>query len=140
MRIEREVAVFDTSVLLSGVVFGRTPKECIDLARHGTVEGVTCREILDELIDKLIQKFHFTTQDVVDVTADLLTFLRMVSITNTLRVIAGDPKDDKILECAVDGGATHIVTGDRRHLLPLGSYQNVQIISVSQFLTLVQTQ
>jgi predicted nucleic acid-binding protein len=37
------------------------------------------------------------------------------------------------------GGATHIVTGDRRHLLPLGSYQGIAIVSAADFLALVAT-
>ena len=45
-----------------------------------------------------------------------------------------DSEDDKIIECAVVGEATHIVTGDRRHLLPLGSYQGVLIITAANFL------
>jgi predicted nucleic acid-binding protein len=44
-----------------------------------------------------------------------------------------------ILECAVVGGATHIVTGDKRHLLPLGNYQGVSIISAADFFTLVSS-
>jgi predicted nucleic acid-binding protein len=47
--------------------------------------------------------------------------------------------DHKVLECAVVGGATHIVTGDRRHLLPLGSYQGIAIVSAADFLALVAT-
>ena len=47
---------------------------------------------------------------------------------------AGDLDDDKIIECAVVGGATHIVTGDRRHLLPLGNYRNIQIVTARDFL------
>ena len=45
--------------------------------------------------------------------------------------------DDKVLECAVVGGATHIVMGDRRHLLSLGSYQGIPIVSAADFLALV---
>jgi hypothetical protein len=50
-----------------------------------------------------------------------------------------DPDDHKVLECAVVGGATHIVTGDRRHLLSLGSYQGIAIVSAADFLALVAT-
>lgn len=35
------------------------------------------------------------------------------------------------------GGASHIVTGDRRHLLPLGSYQGISIVSAADFFALV---
>jgi uncharacterized protein len=49
-------------------------------------------------------------------------------------VVVTDPDDDKIVECAVVGGATHIVTDDRRHLLRMGSYQGISIISPADFL------
>lgn len=66
-----------------------------------------------------------------------ILFSRLVMITNTLRAVAADPQDDKVVECAVVGGATHIVTGDRRHLLALGSYQGIAIVSAADFLSLV---
>ncbi|MCC5655576.1 hypothetical protein LC608_00925 [Nostoc sp. XA010] len=42
-----------------------------------------------------------------------------------------------VLECAIVGNATHIVTGDKRHLLPLGSYQGIAIVNARDFLNLV---
>ncbi len=71
--------------------------------------------------------------------ADLLTFLRVVPITGTLKAIAADPDDDKVLECAVTVGATHIVTGDRRHLVPLGNFQGIPILTAADFLAVATT-
>ncbi len=133
----RYVAVFDTNILLSGVGWRGNPYRCLELARAGMVEGVLCQELLDELTEKLQTRLKFSTAQVTDTVVDLLTFLRMVTITNTLKVVAADPDDDKVLECAVVGGATHIVTGDRHHLLPLGNYQGISIVSAADFLMLV---
>jgi len=36
-----------------------------------------------------------------------------------------------VIECAVVCGASHIITGDKRHLLPLINYQGIAIISAS---------
>jgi len=33
--------------------------------------------------------------------------------------------------------ATHIVTGDKKHLLPLVSYQRIAILNATDFLTLI---
>ena len=79
----------------------------------------------------------FSAVQVTDPIDDLLTFLRLVTITHRLKVVTADPDDDKVVECAVVGGATHLVTGDRRHLLPLGSYQGIAIVSAADFLALV---
>jgi putative PIN family toxin of toxin-antitoxin system len=135
----RYVAIFDTNILLSGVGWRGRPYRCLELARAGLVEGVTCRELLDELTEKLATKLRFSPAQITDTLADLLSFLRLVTITDTLEVVAADPDDNKVVECAMVGGATHIVTGDRRHLLPLGSYQGIVIITAADFLTLVST-
>lgn len=82
-------------------------------------------------------KLAFSDDQIADTLADLLSFTRLVSITNTLTVITDDPDDDKVLECAVLGMATHIVTGDRRHLSPLGAYHGISIISAADFLAVV---
>jgi predicted nucleic acid-binding protein len=97
------------------------------------VEGVTCGELLDELAEKLQLKLSFTAPQSLDTLADLLTFLRVVPITGQLKAVPADPDDDKVLECAVQGNATHVVTGDRRHLLPLGSFQGIDIVTAAQF-------
>ena len=47
-----------------------------------------------------------------------------------------DPDDDKILECAVTGAATYVVSGDR-HLLNMKEYQGIAIIRAHEFLALV---
>ena len=128
------IVVYDTNILFSGVGWRGSPYRCLELARQGSVEGLTCSEILDELAEKLTTKLNFSLSETTDVIADLLGCLRVVKITNTLKAVPADSEDDKIIECAVVGEATHIVTGDRRHLLPLGSYQGVLIVTAADFL------
>lgn len=52
----------------------------------------------------------------------------------TLAVITAKESDNWILECAVAGGADLIVTGDRKHLLPLGNYRGIAIVTPADFL------
>ena len=133
----RLVAVFDTNVLLSAIGWKGNPFRCLELARAGTVEVVTCPEILDELTEKLESRLAQPSDVITETLSDLLSVLRVVSITGELKEIAADPDDDKILECAVAGNATHIVSGDRKHLLPLGSFRGIHIVSPAEFLRLI---
>jgi len=133
------IAVFDTNVLLSAVGWKGKPYQCVEQARAGLVDGVTCRELLEELADKLQSKLSFTPEQSLDTVADLLTFLRVVPISGQVKAVAADPDDDKVLECAVQAGATHVATGDRRHLLPLGSFQGIAIVSPADFLATTTT-
>ncbi|MCH8294559.1 putative toxin-antitoxin system toxin component, PIN family [Candidatus Poribacteria bacterium] len=128
------VAVFDTNILFSAIGWRGRPYRCVELARQGRIKAVTCQELLDELAEKLTVKLCLSPSTVTNTIADLLGFVHVVRIHNTLKVINADPDDDKVLECAVVGGATHIVTGDRRHLLPLGSYQGIPIVTAADFL------
>ncbi len=127
------IVVFDTNILFSGTGWRGTPYHCLELARRGSVEAVTCAEILDELAKKLSAKLNFSSIQTRDRIAFFLDFMRLVTIRNTLNVVDADPDDNKIIECAVAGAATHIVTGDR-HLLVLGNYQNIQILTAADFL------
>jgi len=126
--------VFDTNILFSAIGWQGKPYKCVELARSGAIEGVTCRELLDELAEKLQTKLGFDPQQALDAVADSLTFLRVVTIAGQLRVIAADPDDDKVLDCAITANATHIVTGDRRHLLPMVRYQGIPILTAADYL------
>jgi len=131
------VVVFDTNIFFSAIGWKGRPYECLERARLGAADGVTSQAILDELTEKLRAKLAFSEEQIADTLADLLGYLRVVEVTQQLVVVADDPDDDRILECAVAAGADYIVTGDRRHLLPLGSFRDTRIISAADFLALV---
>jgi uncharacterized protein len=131
------LVVFDTSVLLSGIGWRGKPFHALNLARSGQVVGLTCNHIIAEVAEKLRVKLDYSADRIDEKVADLLTFLRTVEVPGTLRVIADDPDDDPIVECAVRGQAQYIVTGDKRHLLPLGSFQGIRIVTPAQLLELV---
>ena len=128
------IAVYDTNVLISGMVWGGVPYDCIELAKKGSVVGITCAEILDEFEEKLTTKLNFTSSQTSEIVTNLLSFLQTVKIANQLKGVTPDPDDDKVIECAVVAGATHIVTGDQKHLLPLQSYQGILIVKAANLL------
>jgi len=50
-----------------------------------------------------------------------------------LHIIKDDPDDNKFLACALAAKAEYIISGDR-HLLSLGSYKSISIVTVKDFL------
>ncbi|WP_055076853.1 putative toxin-antitoxin system toxin component, PIN family [Pseudanabaena sp. 'Roaring Creek'] len=64
-------------------------------------------------------------------------FLAIVENVQIVPKIAAcrDRKDDKFLELAVNGNANYIITGDQ-DLLVLNPFQDISIISVSDYLSL----
>ena len=61
--------------------------------------------------------------------------VEIVEITETIRACR-DPRDDKFLELALSGRATHIITGDQ-DLLDLHPFRGIPILTPSAFLTAV---
>ncbi len=98
---------------------------------------MTCEDILEEFEEKLQGKVAYSSEFAQARDQEILKYSRLVTISNTLDMITTEPENNMILECAVVGSATHIVTGDKRQLLPLRIYQGISIISAADFLILV---
>ena len=52
----------------------------------------------------------------------------------SVEMIEDNPTDNRILECALAADAQTIVTGDKKHLLPLGSFRGISIVGLRDFL------
>jgi uncharacterized protein len=130
------IVVFDTNILISAL-FSQTgsPFRVLALAKIGQIESVTCQEILDEFAEKLLLKFKFSEEKTQSAVNEILRFSRLVKIAGTLRFVPNDPDDDMVIECAVAGCATHVITGDK-HLLSLSQYQNIAIAKATDFVNL----
>ena len=130
------IVVFDTNILISAL-FSQTgsPFRALALAKIGQIESVTCQEIMDEFLEKLLLKFKFSEDKAQSAIDEILSFSRIVEISGTLKAVPNDPDDDMVIECAVVGNASHIVTGDK-HLLSLVKYQDIAIAKAADFVNL----
>jgi putative PIN family toxin of toxin-antitoxin system len=125
--------VLDTNVSISALMFGGLPGSLLNLALLQSFLLVISPALLDELDEKLRLKFEVPAEDTAIIRAKLESVAEVVKPNMALHVIEDDPDDNRVLECAVKGRADYIVTGDR-HLLKLGSYEAIAIVTVRQFL------
>ena len=132
------VAVFDANVLVSAIGWAGTPRRCIDAARGTACRGVTSEPLLEELTAALRTKLKFSDQRLLETCQYLLTFLHWVHVEGLVHGACADPKDDMVLESAVVAGATHVVSGDRRHLLPLREFRGIKIVSPAEFMQVLE--
>ena len=131
--------VLDTNLLVSGLLWGGGfPRQLIDAAKAGQFELCTSEVLLAELLDVLSrEKFaqrlaqaRFTPVQLVD---DLRWIALVVPTPATPpRVIQTDPDDDHVIAVAIAGSASLIASGDKRDLLPLGSYQGIPIVTARE--------
>ncbi|MGH9581793.1 MAG: putative toxin-antitoxin system toxin component, PIN family, partial [Bryobacteraceae bacterium] len=64
---------------------------------------------------------------------DLLHLAILAPGEASFRVVAADPSDNHYLECAMEGAAAYIVSGDQ-HLPSLGGYKDIEILPPAAFL------
>lgn len=96
----------------------------------GRIKLILPVTVLSELERVLAEKFGWVTGRIQG-TLETLTLLAVVLPRSPDRVeaVCGDPDDDEILACAVEAGVDVLVTGDRKHLLPLGEHRGVRILT-----------
>ena len=98
------------------------------------ISAATIRE-LDEVIHRPKFDRFLSEEERIEFSTTLMYETDLVDIVKTV-TDCRDPRDNKFLELAVSGRATHIVTGDL-DLLVLHPYRGIIVVSPSEFLTLV---
>ena len=131
-------AVVDVNVLVSALINpSGTPAQVLDLWREEAFLLVTSDAILGEfqrvaLSPKLGPAWGLTRPRVAALVAGLRKLAIVTPGGSPAPRIARDPEDDKVVACAVEGGADYIVTGDA-DLLAIGSHQGIEITTPAAF-------
>lgn len=120
--------VLDSNVLISALHFGGKPEELLLLANEGAIDLFLSPFILEETARVLRAKLGWKDQAVQEALTIVRAVGTIVRPTTTVQVIPDDEADNRILECAVEAQADFLVTGDKRHLLPLRQYKGIQIL------------
>jgi putative PIN family toxin of toxin-antitoxin system len=129
----------DTNVLISSwIVPGGSADQVMQLVRRGKVDLVLSPFILDELSRVLTQKFGLPSKTVQKAMRRIERLATIVQPEVTIDIIKEKQDDNRILECAVSGHVDYLITGDKKHILPLGSIQGIPIITIAEFLKLHQ--
>jgi|SRR5437660_10738688 len=125
--------VVDTNVWISGLVFGGNPEKVIRLFVDGKVIVVTSEELLSELRNKVTRKFPLFLPHLPLLEASVRERSIIVPLGTQAITISRDADDDKLVETAITGRASFIVTGDK-DLLTLQSYEGIKILGPADFL------
>ena len=128
--------MFDTNIFISAFIFGGLPRKLLEIARAGLIKLTTSPVLLDELERKLRRKFNWDEPILAETRNDLEQLCDITSTTQSITHIQADPDDDRVLEAAIAGRADYIVSGDK-HLLKLGEYEGIRILTVRQFIDLL---
>jgi len=126
--------VFDTNIYISAIIFGGPPGICLEAVQAGEIELYTSKAILLELTNKLRSKFGYPEEDIEEILVGLARFVKVVEPKVKINKIKEDPLDNMVLEAAVEAKVDFIVSGDKKHILPLKELAGIKIISAATFL------
>lgn len=127
--------VVDTNVIISALLLetGMPARAFRYALQNGEI--LLSVELLEELNNVLgREKFnrYLTREEREEFLETLVERSVLVELVEKVQECR-DPKDDKILELALSGGAEYIITGDR-DLLVLNPFRGVQIVTPDEFL------
>ena len=131
--------VLDTNVIVSALLFENgKPAHAL---RHALANGevLLSLELLEELNEVLgRERFnrYVTSEEREEFLGVLVERAVLVEITKNVQECR-DPKDDKVLELALNGEAHCIISGDR-DLLVLHPFRGVVVTTADEFLRMIE--
>jgi hypothetical protein len=132
-------AVVDTNLIVSALFWGGLPRALLDAAKARKFRMVVSNPLVIELKEVMARpKFADRLAEIGETVESLLetdyfALVEVVEAANIEPVVIDDPDDDILIACALGGAASYIISGDH-HLLNLGQYLNITVVTASQFL------
>jgi uncharacterized protein len=127
------IVVVDSGVWISALHFGGIPLAALDQVFLSD-ELAICDQIVMEICAVLTRKFQWEDIDLANVLDEYLSGAFNVLINGTLRGVCRDPKDDMVIECAVNADARLVITGDN-DILALGTFGDIRIVAPRTYLS-----
>lgn len=137
------IAVLDTNVVIAGLLWDGPPYSLLTRAtkRQNIVLAasvILLAELSDTLaLPKFRKRIAGAATSVDELVAHYRALTALVNPRDVPRLVTDDVDDDHVIAAAVAARATHIVTGDRAHLLPIGTHGDILIVSPRQCLDLL---
>ena len=129
--------VLDTNILVSAWLWEGNESKIVELIENGLVIGYTSPLLIREF-EKVMNypKFRLSEEEIASATGYYQIILRTIEPKTMVNIIRDDPEDNRVLDCALSAKANAIITGDK-HLLALGRFKNIKILTSTEFLRLV---
>ena len=128
-------AVLDANGVVSARLWRGAPFDCLNAWSQGKFQAIIDPSLVAEYEETLEElRLDYPDSPCVDWVTALKSAADLVFPIDRASGVVADPFDEMVLECALAARATFIVSGDKKHLLPLGDFRGIPIISPGDFL------
>ena len=134
--------VIDANVFVSAALKPHSkPAQIIDLVKEGKIALVLSHAILEEIrqvfrYPKIRKELRLTVREIDQALAEIAAGAVLTPGNLKFEAVKDDPEDNRYVECAVEGQADYIISGDH-HLTRLKAFQGIKIINPATFLELI---
>ena len=128
--------IIDTNIFISALINQTSREKLQKILKNSELKIIVSKELLEEIYEVANRpKFskYITPLQInkfIEIIIKRSNFIETHSVVN----VSPDPKDNFLLELAKDGKANYLITGNKKDLLDLVSFNNTQIISFHDFL------
>ncbi len=125
--------VFDTNIFISAFVIphSQAAKALLKVVEDGDTL-ILSKEIIDEVLSVLARKFSRNKEAISHTALYLSQLGELVTPSTKLNILKDEP-DNRVLECAISGGADIIVTGDKE-MLKLKVFERTNLLTLKEYL------
>jgi len=133
----------DTNVFVSGMISpSGAPYDVLEAWRNREFVLLTSDDIITEVskvlnYPKIKSAFSLTDEEIEQYISLISQYSQRTPGELKIDIITEDPSDNMFLVCAVEGKADFIISGDN-HLLEVGTYQGIQILTPREFIKQLQ--
>jgi putative PIN family toxin of toxin-antitoxin system len=129
--------VADTNILFSAMFWKGNEAKILKLAEEGEIKLLMSPALLDELRRVLMhEELRLDERTIGENVQYVLSTAELVSPRRMVKVIREDPSDNRVLECALEGSAKYVISGDK-HLLRLKKFRGIRIVRAKEFLDIL---
>jgi len=127
--------ILDTNIYLSGLIFPHSPPaKILELIKIGKIKAYASNFIISELCRILLAKFKYDQQFADKFIDEILQYIEVIAPKKQINLIKTKKDDNRILECAVHIKADFLITGDKKHILPVKKINDTKIVTASEFI------
>ena len=123
------------------MLWGGNPAAILEAAEEGKVNIFISEDIVAEISQVLvypkIEKVYRTETTRQELIEQVMRISEFATVRDKISIVKDHPSDNKIIECAIAAKADYIISDDK-HLLNVRSYKKTGILSVNDFLKLIE--
>jgi uncharacterized protein len=130
--------VLDTNIVVAALLWNGAPRRLLEWAIQGQAAQLFSSPALLAELTQTLGYPKFTARldsfgtSLPQLLAHYTALVSLVIPASVQRVVAADADDDHVIAAAVSARAEMIVTGDRKHLLPIGSHRGIAIVTARE--------